>query len=276
MDYVEIEKYDSWEWFFHLLLKDIRSPDDKGWAFIFDRQKGLLEAISSLVPNAKHRFYLRHMYNNFKAKFKDKYEAMHYMEKHIVFLNERHYSCGMFQLVGYPCCYAITIINYYSHMINLVLGVHDFEKSTLGEVATQSVKSKVGRPKKIPAPNSQKPFSQSEPLFPLDDIPQASQFMASIQASQSRTNEISQSQIEPYFASMRYHKYLSSWHQLKLHNQGQMRSPTICIKANFCATKVCTIHVTISGPLTDAEYSTIFTKVRPTCSKKEKTTSPNI
>ncbi|KAL2235243.1 UNVERIFIED_CONTAM: hypothetical protein Sindi_1256500, partial [Sesamum indicum] len=67
--YVEIEKYDSWEWFLNLLLRDIGSLDEKGWAFIFYRQKGLFEAVSSLAPNAEHRFCLKHMYNNFKAKF---------------------------------------------------------------------------------------------------------------------------------------------------------------------------------------------------------------
>ncbi|KAL0434500.1 UNVERIFIED_CONTAM: hypothetical protein Slati_2784300 [Sesamum latifolium] len=257
MAYVEIEKYDSWEWFINLLLRDIGSPDEKGWAFISDRQKGLLEAVSSLAPNAEHRFCLRHI-------------------------------CGMFQLVGYPCCHAIAAINYhrlnvddyvdtylkkemylkvYSHMINPVPGMHDFEQSTLGKVDPPSVKSKVGRLKKvrrrdpndikeigrmsrkglthtcgiclktghnkrsctslphpnsretqhphvptdatgtshaaempqsneginlneIPAPNSQNSFSQSEPLFPLDEVPQTSQFMESTQASQSKTTEM--------------------------------------------------------------------------------------
>ncbi|KAL0408082.1 UNVERIFIED_CONTAM: hypothetical protein Sradi_1742600 [Sesamum radiatum] len=70
MAYVEIEKFDSWEWFLKLLLRDIGSAEERGWAFISDRQKGLLEAVSSLAPNAEHRFCLRHMYNNFKAKFK--------------------------------------------------------------------------------------------------------------------------------------------------------------------------------------------------------------
>ncbi|KAL2230545.1 UNVERIFIED_CONTAM: hypothetical protein Sindi_1648900 [Sesamum indicum] len=69
MAYVEIEKYDSWEWFLNFLLRDIGSLDEKGWAFIYDRQKGVLEAVSSLAPNAEYRFCLRHMYNNFKAKF---------------------------------------------------------------------------------------------------------------------------------------------------------------------------------------------------------------
>ncbi|KAK4390053.1 hypothetical protein Sango_2068600 [Sesamum angolense] len=70
--YVEVEKYDNWEWFLNLLLRDIGSHNERGWAFISDRQKGLLEAIAELAPGADHRFCLRHMYNNFKGKFKGK------------------------------------------------------------------------------------------------------------------------------------------------------------------------------------------------------------
>ncbi|KAK4397703.1 hypothetical protein Sango_1245800 [Sesamum angolense] len=70
MAYVEIEKHDSWEWFLNLLLRDIGSHDERGWAFISDRQKGLIEAVTQLAPRAEHRFCLRHMYNNFKGKFK--------------------------------------------------------------------------------------------------------------------------------------------------------------------------------------------------------------
>ncbi|KAL0308865.1 UNVERIFIED_CONTAM: hypothetical protein Sradi_5828800 [Sesamum radiatum] len=61
---------------------------------------------------------------------------------------EKFCSCGMFQLVGYPCCHAIAATDYhrlkiddfidecfkkevylkvYSHMIHPVLGMHDFE-----------------------------------------------------------------------------------------------------------------------------------------------------
>ncbi|KAK4382804.1 hypothetical protein Sango_2836700 [Sesamum angolense] len=59
--YVEVEKYDSWEWFLNLLLRDIGSHNERGWAFISDRQKGLLEAIVELAPGAEHRFCLRHI-----------------------------------------------------------------------------------------------------------------------------------------------------------------------------------------------------------------------
>ncbi|KAG8368115.1 hypothetical protein BUALT_Bualt15G0011600 [Buddleja alternifolia] len=68
--YVEIEKEETWKWFLSLLLRDIGSADEKGWAFISDRQKGLVEAVHSLAPTSEHRFCLKHMYNNFKGKYR--------------------------------------------------------------------------------------------------------------------------------------------------------------------------------------------------------------
>ncbi|KAL0328079.1 UNVERIFIED_CONTAM: hypothetical protein Scaly_2240500 [Sesamum calycinum] len=59
--YVEVEKYDSWEWFLNLLLRDIGSHNERGWAFISDRQKGLLEAIAELAPGAEHILFEAHV-----------------------------------------------------------------------------------------------------------------------------------------------------------------------------------------------------------------------
>ncbi|KAL0297765.1 UNVERIFIED_CONTAM: hypothetical protein Sradi_6828600 [Sesamum radiatum] len=99
----------------------------------------------------------------------DKFEVQHFLENHIVYLRDRHCSCGMFQLVGFPC-HAIASISYhrlnmeeyvgdyfkkdaylrvYGHMINPVPGMHDYEESPLGIVEPPQVKSKPGRPKKI-------------------------------------------------------------------------------------------------------------------------------
>ncbi|KAL0339318.1 UNVERIFIED_CONTAM: hypothetical protein Sangu_1453900 [Sesamum angustifolium] len=90
-----------------------------------------------------------------KNSGEDKYEVMHFMQNHIVYLKEMWCSCGMFQLVGYPCCHAIAAIDYhrlkmedfidecfkkevylkvYSHMIHPVPGMHDFEDSKMGRV----------------------------------------------------------------------------------------------------------------------------------------------
>ncbi|KAK8938906.1 hypothetical protein KSP39_PZI011307 [Platanthera zijinensis] len=40
------------------------------WTVISDKQKGLIKAIEYLLPNAEHRFCIRHMYNNFRQKFR--------------------------------------------------------------------------------------------------------------------------------------------------------------------------------------------------------------
>ncbi|KAL0428376.1 UNVERIFIED_CONTAM: protein FAR-RED IMPAIRED RESPONSE 1 [Sesamum latifolium] len=184
MAYVEIEKFDSWEWFLNLLLRDIGSHEQRGWAFISDRQKGLLEAVSNLAPNAEHRFCLRHMYNNFKGKFKGVELKKLFWEQPIIDMFEsiRRKLMSRIQvkregmekydgvLVGYPCYHAIAAISYhrlnledyvddyfkkeaylrvYRHMINPVPGMHDYEESSLGIVNPPHVATKVGRPKKV-------------------------------------------------------------------------------------------------------------------------------
>lgn len=50
-------------------MNGFEQVDEKGWVFISDRQKGLLQVFSEKYPNAEHRFCLRHMYANFKDKF---------------------------------------------------------------------------------------------------------------------------------------------------------------------------------------------------------------
>ncbi|XP_077233381.1 uncharacterized protein LOC143875660 [Tasmannia lanceolata] len=69
---VEAELKDSWTWFLRTLLNGIGSVETYGWTFISDRQKGLVETFEEILPNADHRFCVRHMYNNFKAEFKGK------------------------------------------------------------------------------------------------------------------------------------------------------------------------------------------------------------
>ncbi|KAG8379367.1 hypothetical protein BUALT_Bualt07G0081200 [Buddleja alternifolia] len=86
----------------------------------------------------------------------------------------RHYSAhygdnGKYELMGYPCCHAIAVCNYhrleaedfvddclkkdtylrvYRHMIDPVLGMHEFEKSSLSSIHPPNVKIKARRPKK--------------------------------------------------------------------------------------------------------------------------------
>ena len=68
---VEKEWYESWSWFLKLLKEDLNLEDSLGITFMTDRQKGLVESIGEIWPNCEHRFCVRHMYANFKKKFKD-------------------------------------------------------------------------------------------------------------------------------------------------------------------------------------------------------------
>lgn len=72
MAVVEIENKDTWGWFMTELCNDIGRVEDMGWTFISDRQKGLVETFEESFPIADHRYCLRHMYSNFKNKFKDR------------------------------------------------------------------------------------------------------------------------------------------------------------------------------------------------------------
>ncbi|KAL0345413.1 UNVERIFIED_CONTAM: hypothetical protein Sradi_4372600 [Sesamum radiatum] len=67
---VPIENRETWTWFVSELLEDIGGLGTNKWSFISDRQKGLIDALKELVPESEHRYCLRHMYQNFKLKFK--------------------------------------------------------------------------------------------------------------------------------------------------------------------------------------------------------------
>ncbi|KAH9622115.1 hypothetical protein KSS87_021471 [Heliosperma pusillum] len=65
---VEVENRDSWTWFLDLLVKDIE-PTLGNITFMSDRQKGLVEAFATVVPNAEIRYCCRHIWSNFKLNW---------------------------------------------------------------------------------------------------------------------------------------------------------------------------------------------------------------
>ncbi|KAF7153831.1 hypothetical protein RHSIM_Rhsim01G0063200 [Rhododendron simsii] len=67
---VEKEKYKTWFWFLELLIDDLNIVNSHTFTIMSDKQKGLIEAVQQLLPNAPHRFCVRHLYNNFKLDFK--------------------------------------------------------------------------------------------------------------------------------------------------------------------------------------------------------------
>ncbi|KAF2300247.1 hypothetical protein GH714_010996 [Hevea brasiliensis] len=62
----------------NLALKQINGNEDLEmynsiqWAFMSDRQKGLVNVIEEMFPNSEHRLCVRHVYTNFKGRFKGK------------------------------------------------------------------------------------------------------------------------------------------------------------------------------------------------------------
>ena len=71
---VEKETNDSWDWFCDLFFRDVEVGDGDGWVFISDQQKGILNAFQVWAPNAEHRNCARHVYANWKKKFKKEYQ----------------------------------------------------------------------------------------------------------------------------------------------------------------------------------------------------------
>ncbi|KAK4394368.1 hypothetical protein Sango_1907600, partial [Sesamum angolense] len=91
MAVVQVENRDTWGWFVGELLDDIGGMGTNKWSFISDRQKDLVEALKDLVPESEHRFCLRHMYENFKMKFKS-VELKEYFWKAASTANKREFD----------------------------------------------------------------------------------------------------------------------------------------------------------------------------------------
>ncbi|KAG8493248.1 hypothetical protein CXB51_010730 [Gossypium anomalum] len=70
---VESENQASWLWFLEVLAIDLEIVSSYQITFMSDKQKGLLEAICMLFPNAETRHCVRHLHSNFKnAGFRTK------------------------------------------------------------------------------------------------------------------------------------------------------------------------------------------------------------
>nr|GEV34816.1 hypothetical protein [Tanacetum cinerariifolium] len=63
---VEAETKSSWYWFLQCLGDDIDLHPNSNFIFITDRQKGIILAIKTVYPSAKHIYCLRHIHKNIK------------------------------------------------------------------------------------------------------------------------------------------------------------------------------------------------------------------
>ncbi|KAG8391485.1 hypothetical protein BUALT_Bualt01G0192600 [Buddleja alternifolia] len=139
---VEVEKFDTWKWFLDLLIRDIGSAEEKDWAFLSDRQKGLIDVVHSVAPRAEHRFCVRHLYKNFKGRFKGeelkklfwKAASTYSVKQHLRIMKQierLHPKRGAQQTpyewmsekpaqhcARYPCCHALSCIALMREEIN--------------------------------------------------------------------------------------------------------------------------------------------------------------
>ncbi|XP_019087453.1 PREDICTED: uncharacterized protein LOC104728174 [Camelina sativa] len=65
---VDKEDEENWKWFIGKLQSDLNLRDGVGFTLISDRQKGLLNVVSELLPQVEHRMCARHIYANLKKK----------------------------------------------------------------------------------------------------------------------------------------------------------------------------------------------------------------
>ncbi|KAL0437832.1 UNVERIFIED_CONTAM: hypothetical protein Sradi_0491100 [Sesamum radiatum] len=193
-----------------------------------------------------------------------------------------------------------TNLKVYSHMINPVPGMHDFEESTLGKVTPPSVKSKMGREKQVrrrdandirytgrvsrnglrhtcgtclrTGHNKRSCLNHPHPNSRETQIPVPnSQNPFSQSESLFPLDEFSQSQIEPLFS---LHEMPEIFQRLRRPSFTQpttsMQSPTFVPPRSS----------QFSSPFQPAHHRcrvlNNLHKANPICSKKEKTTSSNI
>ncbi|KAL5576963.1 hypothetical protein UlMin_018662 [Ulmus minor] len=68
---MEIEDSQTWHWFLELLIEAAgRDLHHKPWCIISDRQKGLVQAVQTLLPTSSHRMCCDHILQNFQTRFK--------------------------------------------------------------------------------------------------------------------------------------------------------------------------------------------------------------
>ncbi|GJT45922.1 pentatricopeptide repeat-containing protein [Tanacetum coccineum] len=66
---VNVENKDNWSWFLELLGEYIDMPTRNGLTLILDQHKGLIEVVKDVMPLAKHRQCVRHIYEGFRKQY---------------------------------------------------------------------------------------------------------------------------------------------------------------------------------------------------------------
>ncbi|XP_017406210.1 uncharacterized protein LOC108319559 [Vigna angularis] len=105
---VEVENKDSWRWFLELLVDDLGGAElCSSFTFISDQQKGLLPAIQELLPGVEQRFYVRHLYANFRKKFSGKICTCTFND---IFAQPCLCLSVHCEITSYACAYQFTVL----------------------------------------------------------------------------------------------------------------------------------------------------------------------
>ncbi|XP_057792131.1 uncharacterized protein LOC131008983 [Salvia miltiorrhiza] len=67
---VNKENKNNWRWFLGWLKQEMMLDDGGDVSIMSDMQKGLMEAVKEVTPEAEHRWYARHIYANWSKKWK--------------------------------------------------------------------------------------------------------------------------------------------------------------------------------------------------------------
>lgn len=59
---VDKETTETWTWFFQYLSTDLCIGEGLGWSLVSDMQKGLIHAVTTLMPFIEYRMCARHIY----------------------------------------------------------------------------------------------------------------------------------------------------------------------------------------------------------------------
>ncbi|XP_019236917.1 PREDICTED: uncharacterized protein LOC109217142 [Nicotiana attenuata] len=68
----------SWTWFIENIISDLDLGDGVGLTVMSDMQKGLVSAISELLPNAEHRMCARHIWSNWAKNWRGEERRMQF------------------------------------------------------------------------------------------------------------------------------------------------------------------------------------------------------
>ncbi|XP_039132300.1 uncharacterized protein LOC120269075 [Dioscorea cayenensis subsp. rotundata] len=69
---VLVENTETWTWFIELLRNDLEIWNNTYVTIMSDRQNCLKRVVQEIFPNAEHRNCIRHIYTNFREKFRGK------------------------------------------------------------------------------------------------------------------------------------------------------------------------------------------------------------